>query len=120
MRGDPREAGAGTLDPPILYLHVAASPPIHGRIHRALPARRRPQAPSGAGWLHEIKLDGFRLMALRRGVGGRLNGNDWTDCYRLVWPTSAPVGHAGDPRQTCSPVFCYDRRGRRSFLEHIR
>jgi bifunctional non-homologous end joining protein LigD len=28
--------------------------------------------PSGAGWLHEIKLDGFRLMAQRRGVGGRL------------------------------------------------
>ena len=28
--------------------------------------------PSGPGWLHEIKLDGFRLMALRRGVGGRL------------------------------------------------
>jgi bifunctional non-homologous end joining protein LigD len=46
-----------------------------------------PKPPSGAGCLHEIKLDGFRLMALRRGVGGRLltrNGNDWTDCYRLV------------------------------------
>jgi bifunctional non-homologous end joining protein LigD len=28
--------------------------------------------PSGSGWLHEIKLDGFRLMAQRRGVGGRL------------------------------------------------
>ena len=28
--------------------------------------------PSGAGRLHEIKLDGFRLMAQRRGVGGRL------------------------------------------------
>jgi bifunctional non-homologous end joining protein LigD len=35
--------------------------------------------PSGAGWLHEIKLDGFRLMALRRGLGARLltrNGNN--------------------------------------------
>jgi bifunctional non-homologous end joining protein LigD len=40
--------------------------------------------PSGPGWLHEIKLDGFRLMALRRGVGGRLltrNGNNWTEFY---------------------------------------
>ena len=43
--------------------------------------------PSGAGWLHEIKLDGFRLMAQRRGVGGRLltrNGNDWTERYPSV------------------------------------
>jgi ATP-dependent DNA ligase len=28
--------------------------------------------PSGPAWLHEIKHDGFRLMAQRRGVGGRL------------------------------------------------
>jgi bifunctional non-homologous end joining protein LigD len=43
--------------------------------------------PSGAGWLHEIKLDGFRLMAQRRGVGVRLhtrNGNDWTERYPSV------------------------------------
>ena len=43
--------------------------------------------PSGAGWLHEIKLDGFRLMAQRRGVGGRLltrNGNDWNERYPSV------------------------------------
>jgi ATP-dependent DNA ligase len=32
-------------------------------------------------------LDGFRLMAQRRGVGGRLltrNGNDWTERYPSV------------------------------------
>ena len=43
--------------------------------------------PSGAGWLHEIKHDGFRMMAQRRGVGGRLltrNGNDWTERYPSV------------------------------------
>jgi bifunctional non-homologous end joining protein LigD len=43
--------------------------------------------PSGAGWLHEIKMDGFRLMAQRRGVSGRLltrNGNDWTERYPSV------------------------------------
>jgi ATP-dependent DNA ligase len=46
-----------------------------------------PKPPSGAGWLHEIKHDGFRMMARRRGVGGRLltrNGNDWTDLYPSV------------------------------------
>ena len=43
--------------------------------------------PSGPGWIHEIKHDGFRMMAQRRGVGGRLltrNGNDWTERYPSV------------------------------------
>jgi bifunctional non-homologous end joining protein LigD len=37
--------------------------------------------PSGPGWIHEIKHDGYRLQA-RRGASGRhlitRNGNDWT------------------------------------------
>jgi bifunctional non-homologous end joining protein LigD len=43
--------------------------------------------PSGTGWLHEIKLDGFRLMAQRHNVGARLltrNGNDWTERYPSI------------------------------------
>jgi bifunctional non-homologous end joining protein LigD len=43
--------------------------------------------PSGPGWLHEIKHDGYRLMAQRHGMGGRLltrNGNDWTARYPAV------------------------------------
>ena len=46
-----------------------------------------PKPPSGSGWIHEIKLDGFRMMALRRGVGDRLltrNGNNWTELYPSV------------------------------------
>ena len=37
--------------------------------------------PSGPGWLHEIKHDGFRIMARRDAAGTRLitrNGNDFT------------------------------------------
>src|SRR5262245_34992154 len=37
--------------------------------------------PSGAGWVYEIKLDGYRILARIDGGGGRLytrNGNDWT------------------------------------------
>jgi ATP-dependent DNA ligase len=37
--------------------------------------------PSGSNWIHEIKHDGFRLMARRDPVGIRLitrRGNDWT------------------------------------------
>jgi bifunctional non-homologous end joining protein LigD len=43
--------------------------------------------PSGAGWVHEIKHDGFRLMARRDGAGVRLitrRGNDWTQRYPLI------------------------------------
>ena len=43
--------------------------------------------PSGSNWIHEIKHDGFRLMARRDPVGIRLitrRGNDWTDRYPLV------------------------------------
>src|SRR4030081_2874788 len=37
--------------------------------------------PSGANWIHEIKHDGYRLMARRDPVGIRLltrRGNDWS------------------------------------------
>ena len=43
--------------------------------------------PSSAGWLHEIKMDGFRLIARRDAGGVRLitrNGHDWTDRYPTI------------------------------------
>ena len=43
--------------------------------------------PSGANWIHEIKHDGYRLMARRDPVGVRLitrRGNDWSDRFPLV------------------------------------
>jgi bifunctional non-homologous end joining protein LigD len=43
--------------------------------------------PSGVGWIHEIKLDGFRMLAQRRAFGGRLltrNGVDFTERYPAV------------------------------------
>ena len=43
--------------------------------------------PSGPGWLHEIKHDGFRIMARRDGAGVRLitrHGNDFTARFPLV------------------------------------
>ena len=44
--------------------------------------------PSGPNWVHEIKHDGFRLMARRDPAGVRLltrNGNDWTPRYPLIF-----------------------------------
>jgi bifunctional non-homologous end joining protein LigD len=43
--------------------------------------------PKGAGWIHEIKHDGFRMMVRRNSVGVRLftrNGYDWTNRYPLI------------------------------------
>jgi ATP-dependent DNA ligase len=43
--------------------------------------------PSGPGWLHEIKHDGFRLMAWRDASAVRLltrNGHDWTNRFPLI------------------------------------
>jgi bifunctional non-homologous end joining protein LigD len=43
--------------------------------------------PSGPDWLHEIKHDGFRIMALRDAAGVRLytrNGHDFSDRFALI------------------------------------
>jgi bifunctional non-homologous end joining protein LigD len=43
--------------------------------------------PSGSNWIHEIKHDGYRLMARRDPIGIRLitrRGNDWSDRFPLV------------------------------------
>jgi hypothetical protein len=45
------------------------------------------QPPSGSNWIHEIKHDGYRLMARRDPVGIRLlikRGTDWSARFFLV------------------------------------
>jgi ATP-dependent DNA ligase len=44
--------------------------------------------PTGPDWIHEIKHDGYRLMARRDPVGIRLltrNGYDWSPRYPLIF-----------------------------------
>jgi bifunctional non-homologous end joining protein LigD len=48
------------------------------------PAERPPSGPS---WIHEIKHDGYRLMARRDAAGLRLltrNGHDWASRFPLI------------------------------------
>jgi bifunctional non-homologous end joining protein LigD len=55
-----------------------------GFIQPCLPIKA-PKPPTGAAWLHEIKHDGYRLMARRDPVGVRLltrRGNDWSNRFR--------------------------------------
>ena len=43
--------------------------------------------PAGSDWIHEIKHDGFRLLARRGAAGARLftrNGHDWTERFPLI------------------------------------
>jgi bifunctional non-homologous end joining protein LigD len=70
---------------PLSVRYVVASSPGFFRLHLALPSVIR--CPSGPEWVHEIKHDGYRLMARRDPVGIRLltrNGNDWSPRYPLI------------------------------------
>ena len=79
--------------------------------------------PTGPGWVHEIKHDGYRLMARRDPVGIRLitrRGNDWTQRYPLVVEA---VNHL--KVRSClidGEVVCCDERGLATFqlLRHRR
>ena len=57
-----------------------------GIIEPCLPSPAK-APPSGPGWIHEIKHDGFRIMARRDSAGVRLisrHGNDFTSRFPLV------------------------------------
>src|SRR6266581_7492477 len=57
-----------------------------GIIEPCLPSPAK-APPSGPGWIHEIKHDGFRIMARRDGNGVRLytrNGYDFADRFPQI------------------------------------
>jgi bifunctional non-homologous end joining protein LigD len=62
------------------------SRPGLGIIEPCLPSPAK-APPSGPGWIHEIKHDGFRIMARRDSAGIRLisrHGNDFTARFPLA------------------------------------
>jgi ATP-dependent DNA ligase len=79
--------------------------------------------PSGSNWIHEIKHDGYRLMARRDPVGIRLitrRGNDWTIRFPLVVEAVNRL-----KVRSClidGEVVCCDQRGLATFqlLRHRR
>jgi hypothetical protein len=66
---------------------LRSRPVVPGFIEPCLPSPAD-HLPSGDGWIHEIKHDGYRLMARRDPAAGvRLltrNGYDWTARYPLI------------------------------------
>jgi hypothetical protein len=86
------------IDPscPNSLIHTMLSRP------RALPAgfiapclpTNAPQPPSGEAWLHEIKHDGFRVIARKDGERVKLYsrpGNDLTDRFPLIVEAAAKL-----------------------------
>jgi len=79
-----RLADVGRLFGLRMLSRTCRTPP--GFIEPCLPSPTE-QPPNGPGWLHEIKLDGFRLMARRDAAGVRLltrNGLDWSRRYPAI------------------------------------
>jgi ATP-dependent DNA ligase len=80
-----------------------------GIIEPCLPSPAK-APPSGPGWLHEIKHDGFRIMARRDGAGVRLitrNGNDFTARFPLAVEAVArlPAHYASEIAAIAEPFF---------------
>jgi bifunctional non-homologous end joining protein LigD len=102
---------------------------LNGFIEPCLPSPA-PKPPAGSGWIHEIKHDGFRLLARRDAAGVRLftrRGIDWTDRY-----PSIAIAVAALPCRSCLidgevvicgedgiPVFDRLRYGRRHKTEAV-
>src|SRR6516165_3747603 len=69
--------------------------PSLGIIEPCLPSPAK-APPSGPGWIHEIKHDGFRIMARRDRAGVRLitrNGNDFTSCFTICDHSSQALAY---------------------------
>jgi len=90
--------------------------PSAGFIEPCLPSSAE-RPPSGPGWIHEIKHDGYRLMARRDAAGVRLltrNGHDWASRFPLIVEAVAAlrVHSCALPRERFSPLTLF-RPGRR-------
>ena len=101
---------------------VNGLPPTPKFIEPCLPSPAD-KPPSGSNWIHEIRHDGYRLMARRDPVGIWMItrwGNDWTQRYPLVVEA---VNHL--KVRSClidGEVVCCDERGLATFqrLRHRR
>jgi hypothetical protein len=75
-----------------MSLRVRTHPGL-GFIEPCLPSPAK-APPSGLDWIHEIKNDGFRIMARRDGASVRLitrHGNDFTSRFPFVVAAVTPL-----------------------------
>jgi ATP-dependent DNA ligase len=67
---DSNPAARASIFAPMVLLRERTRPGL-GIIEPCLPSPAK-APPSGPGWLHEIKHDGFRILARRDGAGVRI------------------------------------------------
>ena len=81
-------------------------------------ATSRPSAPRGQDWLHEIKWDGYRVLAelkSGRAILRTRNGLDWTDKFRAI--ASAIEQLPVDSLQMDGELVALDEKGRSDFAQ---
>ena len=96
---------------------------LHGARRKAMPQQAQPQLatlvdapPEGPEWLHEIKLDGYRILCrIQRGTVRLIsrNGHDWTDRFPAVAAALAEL-----PAKSAildGEAVIFDASGRSSF-----
>ena len=111
--GKPRRSPSGAATSKVRRKHKPVRRPASvdeeslpaGAVRRALPKEFAPQLatlaerpPEGEEWLHELKFDGYRIVAVRRDEQVRLitrNGNDWTAKFKAVAAAVAPLTSDG-------------------------
>ena len=94
----------------VMSLRLRTRPPIAGFIEPCLP-RTADRPPAGPGWLHEIKHDGYRLLARKDAARVRLitrRGIAWTERFPLIAEAASAL-----PCKSClidgEAVACDDR-----------
>ncbi len=79
-------------------------------------ARVVPSVPDGADWTHELKFDGYRLIAVKHGGETKLftrNGHDWTDRFAKL---AGQVDDVSDKDFILDgEAVVFDGKGRSSF-----
>jgi len=79
-------------------------------------ARPVPTVPDGKGWVHELKLDGYRLIAVRKKGTVQLytrKGLDWTDKFKTLAEKLAKL--KGGDFVLDGEAVVFDSKGRTDF-----
>jgi bifunctional non-homologous end joining protein LigD len=109
LDGDPRNW--------LLVRKDGALPPAAPSVYRPMLATAAEGLPGGEGWLYEVKLDGYRVLAVVRGGDTKLlsrNGNDLTSRFAEAAAAVGPAVRTPD----CvldGEVCALDDEGRTSF-----
>ena len=97
-----------------MFSRIRRMPPA-GFIEPCLPSRAE-RPPSGPGWVHEIKHDGYRLIARKRDGRVRLftrRGYDWTHKFPLI--VEAMTTHPEPAFVVDGEAVCCDEDGVANF-----